>query len=236
MKTHTKKIKDKTPPDSQVIILAAGLGSRTRSYEPRCLLKYGGKVLLDNQIEILSDKFNKSEISVVCGFDYQRILKRVDKKARIVENQIYEDSNSGESLKLAINNSFKSNIFFIHGDLFISPEIFNNVKFDKSFILVDSSNKFDEREVGVTIVNNFATILSYNLPTKWCQMGFITGKEFEIVKKLFAKQDFNSKYLLTFEIINKIIELGGNFCCFDIGSAFIKEIDSLKDINNETVS
>jgi hypothetical protein len=40
--------------------------------------------------------------------------------------------------------------------------------------------------------------------------------------------------MLTFEIINKIIELGGSFSCIDIGNSFIKEIDSLKDINNES--
>jgi hypothetical protein len=42
--------------------------------------------------------------------------------------------------------------------------------------------------------------------------------------------------MLTFEVINKIIENNGNFKCIDIGNSFIKEIDSLKDINNENTS
>jgi choline kinase len=237
MNKHVRKIKDRVRmPDCQIIILSAGIGSRTKSYEPRCLLKYQNKVILDNQIDILSQKFSDSEISVVCGFDYQRIMKRVGKRARIVENSNFENTNNGESLKLGINNSLKDNILFLHGDLFISSDLFTNIVFNKSFILVDSSNKFDDKEVGVTIVNGQATVLSYALPTKWCQIAFITGAEMNIVRKLFHKQDFNCRYLLTFEIINKIIELGGSFECYDIGNSFIKEIDNLKDINNENIS
>ena len=235
MNKHVRKIKDKIP-QSQIVILAAGIGSRTKSYEPRCLLKYNGKVLLDNQMEILSNKFIGSEISIVCGFDYQRIMKRVGKKARIVENQSYENTNSGESLKLAVNNSIYDSVLFLHGDLYLSSDLFNNVKFDRSFLLVDNLNKFEEKEVGVTVVNDQATVLSYSLSTKWCQIAFITGNEMNILRRLLARQDFNTKYLLTFEILNKIIEMGGAFHCYDIGSSFIKEIDNLKDITNETVS
>ena len=44
MSRFTRKIKAKNQPAVQVIILAAGAGARTRSYEPRCLLKYNGKI------------------------------------------------------------------------------------------------------------------------------------------------------------------------------------------------
>jgi hypothetical protein len=102
---------------------------------------------------------------------------------------------------------------------------------ENSFILTDSRNKFEEKEVGVTIVNGYATVLSYNLPTKWCQIAYLGTNELNIFKKLLSKQDFNTKYLLTFEILNKILENGGSFKCFDIGNGFIKEIDNLKDIS-----
>lgn len=236
MSRFTKKIKDKFSHPVQVIILNAGIGSRTKSYEPRCLLKYNNKTILDNQIEVILDKFPKSEISIVCGYELNKIVKKVDKRARILENQIYDSTNSGESLKLGINNSILDNLMFLHGDLVISLGIFKDINLDKSFILTDSSNKFDEKEVGVTIVNGLASVLSYNLPVKWCQIAYITGSEMNIIRKLLLRQDFNTKFLLTFEIINKIIELGGSFQCYDIGDNFIKEIDNLKDINNENFS
>jgi hypothetical protein len=124
----------------------------------------------------------------------------------------------------------------MHGDLVISYEIFNSINLNSSFILVDSMNKFEEKEVGVTVVDGKVSVLSYNLPVKWCQIAYFTGEEMNILRKLLIRQDFNSKYILTFEIINKVIELGGSFKSYDIGTSFIKEIDSLKDINNETTS
>jgi len=232
MSRFIRKIKNKNFPQLQIVILAAGIGSRTRSYEPRCLLKYNKTTILDNQIEVLTSLFNKSEISVVGGFDINKIIRKVGKQVRVVENQMYESTNNGESLRLAINNSMFDNILFLHGDLIISPEIFDNVKMDQSFLLIDSGNKFEEKEVGITVVDGLATVLSYSLPIKWCQIAYLAENELGILKKLLMRNDFPSKTLLTFEIINKIIENGGKFNCFNIGNGFIKEIDSLKDMNN----
>jgi len=236
MNKHIRRIKGKNFSDLQIIILSAGIGSRTKSYEPRCLLKYNNKTILDNQLDIISEVFPKSEVSVVGGFDINRIIKKINKRARVVENQIYQDTNSGESLKLAVNNSLLDNILFLHGDLIISPEIFDGVDMRSSFLLTENKNKFEDKEVGITVVNGYASVLSYNLPTKWCQIAYLSATELDIFKKLLARQDFNTKYLLTFEIINKIIENGGKFRCFDIEDSFIKEVDNLKDINNEITS
>lgn len=236
MNKHVRRIKGKNFSDLQVIILSAGIGARTKSYEPRCLLKYNNKTILDTQLDIVSEIFPKSEISIVGGFDINRIIKKLNKRARVIENQIYQDTNSGESLRLAINNSLLDNILFLHGDLIISPEIFNNIDMRSSFLLTENKNKFEDKEVGITIVNGYASVLSYNLPTKWCQIAYLNATELDIFKKLLTRQDFNTKYLLTFEIINKIIENGGKFRCFDIEDSFIKEVDNLKDINNEITS
>lgn len=195
------------------------------------MLKYNKKTILDNQIEVLTSLFNKAEISIVGGFDINKIIRKVGKTVRVIENQMYENTNSGESLRLGINNSTLDNILFLHGDLIISPEIFDNVKMDQSFLLVDSGNQFEEKEVGITIVDGVATVLSYSLPTKWCQIAYLAESELCILKKLMMKNDFPSKTFLTFEVINKIIENNGKFNCFEIGKGFIKEIDSLKDIN-----
>ena len=236
MSRFVRKIKVKNFSNLQVVILAAGVGARTKSYEPRCLLKYGNKIILDNQLEVLSETFEKAEISIVGGYDINRVIKKTGKRARIIENQLFNDTNSGESLRLAINNSLFDNVLFIHGDLVISREIFANINLNESFLLVDNQNKFEDKEVGITVVNGKATVLSYDLQTKWCQIGFLATEELNILKRLFLKSDFNPDYLLTFEIINKIIENGGKFNCYDIGNSFIKEIDTLKDISNEAIS
>lgn len=233
MSRFTRKIKAKNQPAVQVIILAAGAGARTRSYEPRCLLKYNGKSLLDHQLLAIQANLLKYEVSIVGGIEANKIIKKIDKSVRFIENQMHESSNNGESLRLGINNSLLDNILFFHGDLVFYEKIFSNVDFSKSFILVDSSGQILEKEVGITSVNDKLTVMSYDLPVKWCQIAYFNKNETEILRKLLVKQDFETRHLLTFEIINKMLELGADIECVDINTNFIKEIDSLKDINSE---
>lgn len=233
MSRFTRKIKAKNQPAVQVIILAAGAGARTRSYEPRCLLKYNGKSLLDHQLLAIQSNLLKYEVSIVGGIEANKIIKKIDKSVRFIENQMHESSNNGESLRLGINNSLLDNILFFHGDLVFYEKIFSNVDFSKSFILVDSNGQILEKEVGITSVNDKLTVMSYDLPVKWCQIAYFNKNETEILRKLLVKQDFETRHLLTFEIINKMLELGADIECVDINTNFIKEIDSLKDINSE---
>lgn len=233
MSRFTRKIKAKNQPAVQVIILAAGAGARTRSYEPRCLLKYNGKSLLDHQLLAIQSNLLKYEVSIVGGIEANKIIKKIDKNIRFIENQMHESSNNGESLRLGINNSLLDNVLFFHGDLVFYEKIFSNVDFSKSFILVDSSGQMLEKEVGITSVNDKLTVMSYDLPIKWCQIAYFNKNETEILRKLLVKQDFETRHLLTFEIINKMLELGADIECVNINTNFIKEIDSLKDINSE---
>lgn len=236
MSRFTRKIKNKAQLPVQAIILAAGAGARTRSYEPRCLLKYNGQIILDSQIETIQNRFTKSEITIVGGIESHKIIKKIGKTARFVENQMHDDSNSGESLRLGVNNSLQDNILFFHGDLIFSNQIFDKIDMDKSSLLIDKSNQIDEKEVGVTIVDGKATVLSYNLPIKWCQIAYLNTNDTLLLRRLLIRSDFDTRHLLTFEIINKMIEFGAEFNCIDIENNFIKEIDSLKDINNENSS
>ena len=103
-------------------------------------------------------------------------------------------------------------------------------------MLVDKSNQIEEKEVGVTVVDDKATVLSYNLPIKWCQIAYLNANDTALLRRILLRSDFDTRHLLTFEIINKMIEFGAEFECIDIGNNFIKEIDSLKDINNENSS
>ena len=97
----------------------------------------------------------------------------------------------------------------------------------------DTTGSILDREVGITSVNNKASILSYGLKDKWAQIAFLTGKELAILRNLCCKSNDDSKHLLTFEIINSIINKGGSFKVHKPDKTFIVEIDCMKDIKNE---
>ena len=219
--------------DMAVVILSAGIGNRIKSNEPRSLIKIGNKTLLEHQIDLINNNFEKHEIIGVFGYEIEKIIRKIHGKIRVVENQIYENTNNSESLRLAVNNTNKKNIMFFHGDLYFNDAIFKNIDFRKSFLVVDTKEMMKQKENGITINNNKAAILSYGLPTKWCQIAFMTGKELKILKNILHKLQGSNKKMLSFEIINKMISMGASFECYEPDNMSIIEIDCIKDIKNE---
>lgn len=236
MSRFTRKITNKNREPIQVVILAAGASSRTRSYEPRCLLKYNGKTVLDSQLEAVSRNIPKAEVLIVSGVENSRLLKKLDRKVKTVENSRHESTNSGESLRLGFNASSCRQFLFIHGDLILDEDFFKKINFDESFVLVDSGGKFDSKEVGAAVSDGLLSSFCYNLPLKWCQIAFLAQRETRILERLLWKDGLDTTYLLSYEVINAVIENGGIFKYIEIGNKFIKEVDSLKDLNVENIS
>ncbi len=225
--TKIKK-KDKKSPVVSFAILAAGAGSKIKSYEPRSLIKVKGKNLLDHQIETLEKSLPEAEVITVVGCHAQRVIKRVRGKCRVVENQIHEKSNSSESMRLAFNNTTSNKFMFCHGDILFNHESLM-VDYGKSFVIVDTSGMIKDTEVGVTMNDEKLSIMSYGLPIKWGQIAYFTGKEHRILKSVLQKFEGKDKNRLSFEIINEVISNGGTFNCYEPAGMKILEIDRIKD-------
>ena len=234
MSRSTTTIKKSLYNDSiSVVIVSAGVGSRIRSNEPRSLIKIKDDTLVNHQIQAITDTFKSYEIIGVFGTQIEKILKRVDNRIRVVENQLHNETNNSESMRLGLNNSIYDNVLFIHGDIYFKSKLLKSADYTKSFLVVDANEDMSEKEVGLTANGNKVSILSYGLEKKWCQMCFLTGKELKILKSIFLKFQESDKKMLSFEVINKIIENGGSFACHEKKGSHVVEIDCIKDINNE---
>ena len=225
-KNAEKKGKDRS---TTIVILSAGTGSRIKSYEPRSLLRIGNRSLIEHQINTISQCFDSPEIISVVGCHASKVIKKTRGKVRVVENQLYDDSNSSESLRLAFNNTLNENILFMHGDLYFNEHTLD-VNYDKSFVIIDSKNQIKEHEIGVTICDNKLSIMSYGLPTKWAQIAYFTAREHRILKSIFQKYENQDKKKLSFEVINMVLAAGGKFECYEPQNMSIVEIDRIRDI------
>ena len=59
-----------------IIIPAAGMGRRMRSYGPKSLIKITTqKTIIQNQLEIIKDNFVNHEIILVCGFEAEKLMR-----------------------------------------------------------------------------------------------------------------------------------------------------------------
>ncbi len=231
MNRFIQKIK-KDSITTTVGILSAGVGNRIKSNEPRSLLKIGNKSLLEHQVSIIKNAFLNPQIIIGLGVEANKVIKRLNGGIRYVENQLYESTGSAETMRLVVNNSDADNILFFHGDLYFGQNLIDNLDYSRSFVLA-SSSMMNDREVGVTRVKNKATIFSHGLDLKWCQIVYLCGKELKLLRQLFIKHSEETKKMLTFEVLNLIINKGGNIKVIEPQDGSILEIDCMKDLKNE---
>jgi len=227
--TRIKKGK-KTTDHTSVAILAAGCGSKIKSYEPRSLLKIKSKPLIEHQLSTVNNYFKDDvETITVVGCHANKVIKKIKNDTRIVENQIYDDTNSSESLRLAFNNASGESFMFIHGDIFFNESCID-VDYSRSFVIIDTEGFIKDHEVGLTVIDGHLSIMSYGLSTKWAQIAFFKDKEYNLLSSVLNKFENKDKKKLSFEVINDIIELGGSFRCYEPKDKKLIEIDRIKDI------
>tara|TARA_R100000008_G_C3581211_1_gene168635 strand:- start:265 stop:981 length:717 start_codon:yes stop_codon:yes gene_type:complete len=212
-----------------VIIPAAGMGHRMKSYGPKCLLPLNHEdVIITKIINDTKNLFPFSEIITVVGFEADKIIKVLPKQARVIENQLYDQTNIVESLRLAINNSIHDRILIIYGDLIFNPKSIKDITKDGSCILVDSQGRFKEESVGVTVIDGVVTNFSYGLETKWAQIIYLEGKELETFKSLCLDRKRNKMY--PFELFNTMLNRGAKIKALEPEGMSIREINSLRDL------
>tara|TARA_R110000824_G_scaffold185898_2_gene366997 strand:- start:6972 stop:7709 length:738 start_codon:yes stop_codon:yes gene_type:complete len=214
-----------------VIIPVAGMGHRMKSYGPKCLFPTSrNRTILDRTLGNVKKVFPHSEIIVIVGFEADKIIETLPPYVRIVENQLYEETNIVESLRLAINNAIHNNVLIIHGDLIFNVYTLHNITDGGSCAIVDTQDRFGKNEIGVNIFEDKVTNFSYGLTSKWAQIIYLTGHELETFRRLCSQRDKNKMYM--FEILNMVIDEKGSIRAREPKGMQILEVDSLKDLPN----
>jgi choline kinase len=212
-----------------VIIPAAGMGHRMKSYGPKCLLHADKKyTIVERIIYNVYKVYPDSDIITVVGFDADKVIKILPRDIRIVENQFYEDTNVVESLRLALNNAAYDNVLIIYGDLIFNPETILDLTGSESRAIIDTKGRFKNEEIGVTIVDGKITNFAYGLNAKWAQIIYLTGQELEFFKELCFDRKRCKMY--PFELLNMVINRGGSIGVVEPDGMEIKEVDSLRDL------
>lgn len=191
-----------------VAVLSSTVGYRMRSYGPKLLFKTSdGSILMEKIIDSILLRFNGADIVFTIGFQADKIIRRKPPVGRLVENQLYETTNSIEDCRLAINNSNCDSILVISGDLYYDSHILDLIDTNHSSIIIDNNGRMAEDDIGVTIVDNYATIFSYGLPTKWSYIAYLRGKEFELFNSFCQDRENSKKFV--WEGLNHVTDNGG---------------------------
>jgi len=211
-----------------VIIPAAGIGQRMKSYGPKCLIKVGNKSIIDNQLKHIYKYINNVEIIIVAGFEKDKLIKKFDNTSvKVVINENFETTNVVRSIGIGLEHAKYDNVIIIYGDLVFNAYTLKVPFGNYSAVLVDYKH-MRKQEVGCIVNNNYLARMMYTLPIKWAQIAYFCKYELELLKQICAKERYHAYF--GFEVINIIINSGGQFTAMSPKRMKIMDVDSSRDI------
>jgi choline kinase len=213
-----------------IVIPAAGIGQRTRTHGVKSLIQITPDVnIITNQLEIIRRTFVNSEIIMVAGFEAEKLMDSTPNNIVKIHNEGYRDTNVSRSIGLGLRAATSDRVLIVYGDL-----VFNNEALQiplKESCIVASENIMSSNEVGCVVDNNgYVENLMYDLPTKWAQITFLTGKELKLTQQLTWNRENDNLY--GFEILNKVIDNGGRLLSISPHNIIANDIDSFKDLKS----
>lgn len=232
-KIQSKKLNIKADTDRliSIIILSDNPGYRMKSYGSIPLINIDGKHLIDIQIESIKRTFKNYEIILCVGFDADKIAKYISSKhkkinIRIVENQIFNNSNSCESVRLALNNTMNNNLLIIDGSLLFNNKSIKLINVDQNSVLVQKYAS-ENLQIGINVnTDNLAQHFSYGACKTWSEMLFLNNEEYiGCIKKFVSNTDNRKKFF--FESLNELIRNKLDISCVENKHPIYK-VDNIK--------
>ena len=140
---------------TQIVILAAGVGSRLGRSLPKPLTELSdGRSIMKQQFDNIHHAFGTSaKVTIVVGYKLEHIIEAFP-TASFVYNEQYDQTNTSKSLMRALRASGQGGVLWMNGDVVFDPEALvraaKMVKADRSFVSVNTEKVSDE-EVKYTV-------------------------------------------------------------------------------------
>ncbi len=140
---------------TQIVILAAGMGSRLGRTLPKPLTELSdGRTIMQQQFDNIRHAFGKkARVSIVVGYKLEHIVEAFP-DAKFVYNEQYDQTNTSKSLLRALRASKDGGVLWMNGDVVFDPAALDRaavmIERDQSFVSVNTSKVSDE-EVKYTV-------------------------------------------------------------------------------------
>jgi choline kinase len=111
----------------RAVILAAGMGRRLGREMPKALIRLeDGKTILQHLLDGLGRVVRHDDITVVVGFQKQRIMQAFP-DLTYVENPDYRTTSTAKSLQLALAGLDGQSVLLAEGDVVCDPRVITRV-------------------------------------------------------------------------------------------------------------
>jgi choline kinase len=149
----------------QIVILAAGMGSRLGRSLPKPLTELGdGRTIMQQQFDNIHQAFGGDvNVTIVVGYKLEHIIEAFP-HADFVYNEQYDQTNTSKSLLRALQATKDGGVLWMNGDVVFDPEALvragDLVAADRSFVSVNTAKVSDEEVKYTTDAEGYIQELS----------------------------------------------------------------------------
>jgi choline kinase len=139
----------------QVIILAAGMGTRLGRPHPKPLTVLNtGQSIMAQQFQRVDEAFGEAaRVTVVVGFKMDLVMESFP-DALFVYNEVYSETNTSKSLLKGLRSTVDGGVLWLNGDVVFDQGILESINkyvaADESFVCVNTATVAEE-EVKYTV-------------------------------------------------------------------------------------
>jgi choline kinase len=150
---------------TQVVILAAGMGSRLGRTLPKPLTELSdGRTIMGQQFDNIHHAFaNNAKVTIVVGYKLEHIIEAFP-QASFVYNEQYDQTNTSKSLMRALQASGPGGVLWMNGDVVFDPAVLDRaaamIAREQSFVTVNTSKVSDEEVKYTTSAEGYIKELS----------------------------------------------------------------------------
>lgn len=134
---------------TQIVILAAGMGSRLGRSLPKPLTELGdGRTIMQQQFDNIHQAFGADvNVTIVVGYKLEHIIEAFP-HADFVYNEQYDQTNTSKSLLRALQATKDGGVLWMNGDVVFDPRILGRaiemIEREQSFVTVNTAKVSDE--------------------------------------------------------------------------------------------
>ena len=232
--------------NNQVIILAAGIGSRLRPLtlvKPKPLIDVGGEAIIDRQINsFLSNGIKR--ITVIVGYKAINIIKYLSKKfpypdceINYIYNPFFAKTNTVYSLWLASSLLSNCTTFIVNGDLMLTSESISKMLSCANSCLGLSEHQCGKEEVKLQLKNNLVVNIGKGLDPINVNGEYVGVAKFDqkighAYRKALDKVVKSGKINLYYDDVIQSLLSQYEIQTVNLTKCQIMEIDSPQDLDN----